>query len=65
VLSGHAGQVAEEGTQEKLTYRRVSSSPFSPPFASCRIGTSAIPRLDVWATRLDKRCAVLNPAFGH
>jgi hypothetical protein len=29
VLSGHAGQLAEEGTQKKLTYRRVSSSSLS------------------------------------
>lgn len=34
MLSGHAGQLAEEGTQEKLTYRRMSSSSFSLPLLS-------------------------------
>jgi hypothetical protein len=29
-----------------------------------RIGTLAIPWLGDWTAWLDKRCAVLNPAFG-
>jgi len=64
MVSGHAGQFEEEGTQKKWTYMRVSSLSYPLFFANRRIGTSAIPWLGVCATWLDKRCAVLNPAFG-
>jgi hypothetical protein len=64
VLSRHAGQFAEEGTQKKLTYRRVSSLSFGLPLLTVESARRQSLSRVFGPRGLTKAAWCRNPAFG-